>query len=196
MSDFSTRICSKRIDRDLSQFVLRLRRRAGASVAPSTLCNMDIALLIVTAFAAAAAVASAIVAIAARADSKSAGERAQEASERAAEATERMAQIQARIFDGPPWHIKWSHDDTFFVTNESPVDACDIEVTTYPDSMSLHLDPSHEVPFRLGAKSAFPFMFSPTNDDGFRREIVLSWRRDGEGERRQWSHPIPLRPKV
>lgn len=156
--------------------------------------SIDVGLLIATGIASAAAVAAVVVALLARADSKSAGARAQEASERAAGAAERLAQIQGRTFDGPPWRIEWWGEHTFLVTNESPVDAHDVVIGTEPRHLSLVLDSSHQVPFGLGAKSAFKFAFAATYDDGFRRDIVLTWRRDGDDRRRSWSHPIPDPP--
>ncbi|GAA2171144.1 hypothetical protein GCM10009846_03960 [Agrococcus versicolor] len=158
--------------------------------------------LILSLLASSAAVAGVVVAIVAHQRAEEAAGRAASAEERAVTAAERaaasgamIAAIERSIFDGPPWSVAWSGGDTFLVTNNSPLPALAVEVRSIPDSLELHLDASQRQPFDLGPKSAFAFMFAPTYDDPFRRDIVVRWRREEAGPVMEWTHPLPPRPR-
>lgn len=168
---------------------------------------MELAALWVSFVAAAAGIASAVIAWFARGDALKAQEQAAAAQEQAAEAqaeaarsegrsaaaTERLALIQSTIFEGPPWSVSWFGGDTYLLTNDSAVDALDVTIDGQPDDITLSVTDTS--PRFVGAKSAFKFMFSDTLATGFERDVVVTWKRPGTDEELVWRHPIPLRPR-
>lgn len=145
--------------------------------------------------------ASVVVALIARADSKRATADAAAAqiaaatsAERAASATEKLATIQSQIFDGPPWSVEWFNGDTFIITNNSPVEALNVEIDGQPDNVVLQVDELG--PRTVGARSAFTFMFAAMMNQRMRRDVVVTWQRPGNSTVLSWSHPIPARPKA
>jgi len=155
---------------------------------------MDIPTLIVAIVAGAAAVASAVIAHLARADARTAGEEAGRAAERATSATERMALIQSQIFDGPPWEVSYLGGSAYLLTNTSPVGAEQVRITTDPADLQLSFDAADEGIITIGARSAVKFLFAPSLGTGFKRDIVVTWQREGDADQRQWQHPIPPKP--
>lgn len=158
---------------------------------------MDVAALWIAFVSAAAAIATAVIAWTARADALRAEKKADDASEEAAKsaerataATEKMAAIQTRIFEGPPWTVKWLNGDSYLVTNNSPVDALDVRIDGDPMS-EVQIQVGTTEPRVVGAKSAFMFGFSASIVTPWERSIVVRWRREPNGEEMAWKHPIP-----
>lgn len=161
---------------------------------------MELAALWVSFVAAAAGIASAVVAWFARGDALKAQERALMAQKEAADAegrsvaaSETIARIQSTIFDGPPWVVSYFGGDTYLLTNNSVVDAIDVTIGGEPDDVELSV--SDVSPRFVGAKSAFKFMFAATLGTGFERDVVVTWKRAGSDEFLTWRHPIPLKPR-
>ncbi len=161
---------------------------------------MDAAALWISFAAAAAGLASAVIAWFARGDALKAQEEATSAQKealraesRSAIAAERIAQIQGAIFDGPPWTVSWFAGDTYLLTNNSPMDACDVVIDGQPDEVVLQV--SDTSPRTVGARSAFKFVFTGHLGIGIERDVVVRWRRPTSDEELTWRHPIPQKPK-
>lgn len=150
---------------------------------------MEIAALWISFVAAAAGLASAVIAWTARADAIKSGERAQKSADRATAAAERMAHIQSQIFEGPPWAIEYLSGESYLLTNTSPVAARNVRVTSIPETLGIDLD--RDVPFDIGPRSAIKFMYDARLVDPWARDIVVTWTREGDDVERVWTHPIP-----
>lgn len=176
-----------------------IARRTVAPVIARYTRRMEMAALWIAIVSALGTGAAAIVAWTARADSlraevdaKQARSEASDSANRAVLAAERVANIQSRIFNGPPWTIRFFGGDTYLITNNSPDTAH--EVTLHGDPSSLQFHVSDAAPWTIGAKSAVKFMFAPSLADGFKRDVIVRWTRDGTDEELEWHHPIPPKP--
>lgn len=163
---------------------------------------MEAAALWIAFFSFAAAAGSAIFAGFQYAASRKAADRAEQAETsaqksadsalsayvRTSEALEAMALIA-----GPPWTVRYFGGDAYLLTNNSTVPATDVEIDGEPEGVDISID--EDLPWVIGPKSAKKFMFVAMLNTPFTRDLVVRWRRNGEGETLEWRHPIPLKPR-
>ena len=138
-----------------------------------------------------AAAASAVVAWFQRSDALKSAQRAERAEESARDAQIRSnAALEALAFlAGPPWKLEFVSGDAYMLINNSPLDANEV-VIDHDASGGASID-AFDGPQTIGPRSAIKFMFNWSLGTGVRRNLLVSWKREGHDDLLHWKYPFP-----